>query len=186
MAAGKQAKGKKKWFTVLAPVLFGSKELAEIPAYESAELQKRFVEVTGQMLTGLPKDINRKYLLRITEIKGDKVATIPAKYYVTESYIQRSARKYKDRFIYVLNATTKDEKQVRIKLNFFNAKKLHHSVRGEVLRRSKAFIETAIKELDSVKVFEPATVDKISTDLRKALTGIYPIDKIFVAKLALV
>ena len=161
MAAGKQLKGKKKWFTVVAPQLFNSKEIADIPAYSAEELQHRFVEATGQMLTGLPKDANRKYQLQIIETKADKAATAPAGYYLTEGFVQRFARRYKDRFVYVLTVGTKDGKQVRFKWFFLNVKKLHHSVRGEILRQTKNLTTDAAKEFDSVKIFEPAAIDKI-------------------------
>jgi len=182
MAAGKQPRGKKKWFTVVAPALFNSRELADITAYSPEELQGRSVEVSGQMLTGLPKDGNRKYLLKIVEAKGEKVGTAPSEYYMTESFMQRSARKYKDRFIYVMRAKTKDDKQVCIKWFFFNTKKLHRSVRGEMLRQTKTFTESAIKEYDSVKVFDPSVLDKMSMDLKKHLNPVHPVDKIFVYK----
>ena len=186
MAAGKQLKGKKKWFGVLAPALFNSREIADVPAYSPEELHGRWVEVTGQMLTGISKDNNKKYLLKIVEMKGDKAVTLPAKYYISEGFVQRSARKYKDRFIDVLTVKTKDDKQVVLKLFFFNVKRLHHSVRGEILRKTKIFVDAAVSEVDSVKIFDPAVMDKITFDLKKSVSPIYPLDKIFVTRLALV
>ena len=106
----KKQKGKKRWFTILAPQIFNSKEIAEITAYAPEDLKGRFVEVTGHMLTGIPRDSSRKYKLKVSTITGEKVATTAHRYYIAEGFVQRSVRRYKERFAFVLNAQTKDEK----------------------------------------------------------------------------
>lgn len=185
MVVEKKIKGKKKWFTVIAPQLFNSKEIADIPAYNIDELQGRFVEVAGQMLTGLPKDASRKYLLQITNAKGDKVETTPATYYLTESFIQRFAKRYKERFICVLILKTKNDRQVKLKYQFLGLKKLHRTTRGLLLKKTGEFTRAALADLNSTELFAPATLDRISSELKKQLASIHTIDKILVTKLSI-
>ena len=80
MAAGKQPKGKKRWFTVLAPALFGSRELVEIPAYMPEELQKRFVGEVKLSYRLFTRDSTGKELYRLNALfrmipyaKGQKI-----------------------------------------------------------------------------------------------------------------
>jgi len=176
-------KQKKRWFTVLSPELFGSREMADLPAFNVEDIKGRVVEVTGQMLTGSPKDANKKYQLKITEMKGEKAVTVPVYYAITDSHIQRTARRYKERFIDVLTLVTKDNQKVLIKMQFFHTKRLHHSVRASLLKESGQMIKDMFKEIETAKLFDPLTVDKIGNDLRKALAKIYPIEKIMVARL---
>ena len=177
------AKVKKHWFTVLSPDVFGKKELADMPAVSAESTVKKLVDVSGQMLTGLPRDLNKKYKLLIVEAVGDKLRTEPQSYYLAESFIQMTARRYKDRFIYVVKSATKDSKTATIKLFFLNLKKMHHSERGAILAKTKEFIIKEAKETEAAKLFDPNIIDKITTDLRKALSEIYTVDKILLTKL---
>lgn len=177
------AKIKKRWFTILAPDVFGKRELADLPAVSAESTINRLVDVTGQMLTGLPRDLNKKYKLQIVEAIGDKVRTEPKSYYLSESFVQRTARRYKDRFLFVVKSTTKDNKTAVVKLYFLNLKRLHHSERGAVLAKTKEFITKEVKELEAPKLFDPNIIDKLTTDLRKATAEIYTVDKILLTKL---
>jgi small subunit ribosomal protein S3Ae len=177
-------KVKKRWFTVLAPELFNKRELADISAVSADSTVGKFIDVTGQMLTGVPKDMNRKYKLKIFEAVGDKVNTKPQAYYITESFVQRTARRYKERFIYVTKGTSKDGKIIVIKLQFFNLKKLHHSERGALLAQTKSFLANETKNIDAEQLFDPLTIEKLAADLRKALADIYAVDKIILTKLS--
>jgi len=179
------AKVKKRWFTILAPEVFNKKELADMPAISAESTVKKLVDVTGQMLTGLARDLNRKYKLQIVEAVGDKVRTEPQSYYLSESFLQRTARRYKDRFIFVVKGATKDNKTAIIKLFYLNLKRLHHSERGAVLAKTKDFIVKEIKETDAYKLFDPNIIDKITTDLRKDLSDVYTVDKILLTKLSI-
>ena len=179
------AKVKKHWFTIQAPELFGKREIADAPAVAAENLVGRLVEASGQMLTGLPRDSTRKYKLKIVEAIGDKVRTESESYYLAESFVQRTARRYKDRFILVMKSKTKDDKTATIKLSFMNLKMLHHSERGAVLRQTRSFVENETKATDSAKLFDPNVMEKIITDLKKALGEIYSIDKIFITRLSI-
>jgi small subunit ribosomal protein S3Ae len=173
-------KGKKRWFTVLTPELFGSKELSEIAGYSTEELIGRGVEVTGQMLTTLPKDANRKYILLITGAKGDKMLTLPVKYYLTSSFIFRTVRKYKERETFVLYPKTKDGFELRVKLQFLNPSRLHRSERGALLKKLKELLPAKTAEYASDKIFEPDTIEKLANDLKKDLAEVKPISKILI------
>ncbi|HKZ49467.1 MAG TPA: hypothetical protein VJ110_00485 [Candidatus Nanoarchaeia archaeon] len=188
MAQGTAAtvvKQKKKWFTVLSPEMFGGREIADVPAFAAEDLKGRSLEVAGQMLSGSPKDMNKKYILQVIELKGDKGVTLPKGFYITESFIQRSARKYKEKFVYVPTLEAKDKKKVKLKLYFFNTKKLHHSVRAALLRISEEQTKNFVADTDSVKMFDPLTVEKFTADLRKTLTQVYPIEKVLLVKIKL-
>jgi small subunit ribosomal protein S3Ae len=176
-------KQKKKWFTVLAPEVFGSRELADLPAFAAEDLKKRVVEVTGQMLTNVGRDSNRKYSLQVTELKGDKAVTVPKAYYLTEGFVQRSSKKYKEKFILVPELETKDGKKVEIKIFVFNITKLSHSVRAALLKKTEELARIAVKEIESDKLFDPLNIEKLGNDMRKDMVQIYPVEKVLAAKI---
>lgn len=177
------ARGKKKWFTVLAPEIFKSKELVDITAYEPNELRGRPVEINFMQLTGLPKDMQRKLVLKITDTRGEKVLTEPWKYYLIESFIQRSGRRYKEKFVSVLNVKTKDDRKVTVKWMALGTKKLYHSARAELLRKIAELTAKILPQYTSAELFTPVNLDKISMEIKKETKTIFPLDKILVWKL---
>jgi small subunit ribosomal protein S3Ae len=178
------AKIKKKWFTVLAPELFNKKEIADISAVSADSAVGKVIDVTGHMLTGIPKDMNKKYKLKIIEAVGDKVTTKMQNYYLADSFVQRTARRYKERFLFVIKTVTKDNKSAIIKLYFLDLKKMHHSERGALLAKTKVWIADEVKNLEAEKLFDPFVIERLASDLRKVLADIYTVDKILLTKLS--
>jgi len=180
------AKVKKKWFTVLAPELFNKKEIADISAVTAESAVGKFVDVSGQMLTGLPRDLNKKYKLKLIQAVGDKLQAKAAAYYLADSFVQRTARRYKERFISVTKHTTKDNKTAKIKLYFLDLKKIHHSERGVLLMKTKEFLTVEVKNTEAEKLFDTNMIEKIANDLRKVLEDTYTVDKILLTKLSII
>ncbi len=179
-------KAKKKWFTVLAPEYFKNKEIVDITAFEPQQLVGRPVEVNVMMLTGSPKDQQRKLIFRVTGTQGEKAITEPWRYALVDSFIQRSSRRYKERFVHVLNVQTKDNKTVIIKWVAMGVKKLHHPVRAELMVKLTAQTKDKIGKIPCGELFTPLALDKLSADIKKELRLIFPLDKLLVWKLAVI
>ena len=179
-------KAKKKWFTVLAPEQFKNKEIVDVTAFEPQQLVGRPVEVNVMLLTGSPKDQQRKLIFRITGTQGEKAVTAPWRYMFVDSFIQRSSRRYKERFVHVLRMPTKDGKTVEIKWVAFSVKKLHHPVRADLMDKLTAQTKDKIGKISVDELFTPMALDKLSMDVKKELRIVYPLDKLFVWKLAVI
>jgi|SRR3989344_1313216 len=183
MATQKIIKGKKKWFTVVAPEIFKSKELVDITAYNPEELKGRLVEISMAQITGSPKDMQRKIVFKIFDTRGEKVLTTSSKYFMIESFIQRSGRRYKERFIHVLKIPSKDGKTLEIKWLAMGVKKLHHPIRAALLNKITEQAKEIFAKYNAEDIFLPINLDKISDEVRKATRTIYPMDKLLVYKL---
>lgn len=176
-------RGKKRWFTVLAPEVFKSKEVVDITAYTPEELKGRPVEVNLMQLTGLPKDAQRKLVLKITDTRGDKAITEPWRYYLIESFIQRSGRRYKEKFIHVLKVKSKDGRNLIVKWMALGIKKLHHPVRADLLEKIAEFTNKTFSQYNFADVFILSNIDKLAMDVKKETKSIFPLDKIIIWKL---
>jgi len=177
-------KVKKKWFTVLAPVIFKEKELSEIAAFEPQNLIGRPAEFNLMQITGIPKDQQKKVIFKIIDTRGEKAITIPWRFYLIESFLQRSSRRFKEKFIYVTDVKTKDGKTATIKMMAMAVRKLHQPVRASLLKKLAQQISEKVPELTSDELFTPANIDKLASDLRKELKQIFPLDKLLVWKLS--
>jgi len=182
--AMKRTKGKKKWFAVIAPEIYDSKELSEITAYEPTALIGRPVECYLSLIYG-PKEAFRKCILKITEVKGEKAITSPWKYYLQESYIQRASRRFRERFICVKDLTTKDGKKVHTKVYFLIAKRIPRSLRAKILKRAESWLVEKFAKINSKELFVPKNLDKLSEELKAELKSLYPINKILFWKLTI-
>jgi len=176
-------RGKKKWFTVQAPEVFKFKEVVDITAYEPTELKGRPVEVNFMQLTGFPKDMQRKLILKIIETRGEKALTEPWRYALIESFIQRSGRRYKEKFISVLKTKSKDGRNIIVKWMALGVKKLHHPVRADLLSKLADYTGKVFPQYNFADLFVPTNVDKIAAEAKKETRNIFPLDKIIIWKM---
>ncbi len=184
MAAGKVRVGKKKWFTVLAPEVFGKNELVEITAYEPEEIKGRPVELNFAQISGNPKDQSKKIVLKLTETQGDRALTEPWRFYLQDSFIGRTGRRFKEKFHYVIIAAAKDKKNVVAKFYVMASKKLHHSARADIIRLIDRKAKEFLANIDAFHIFRQDVMENLASELRKEIRKIYPVDKVFVWKVA--
>ncbi|MBI2041130.1 MAG: hypothetical protein HYT16_03425 [DPANN group archaeon] len=184
MAAGKVRVGKKKWFTVLAPEVFGKNELVEITAYEPNELLSKPVELNFAQISGNPKDQSKKIILKLIETQGDRALTEPWRFYLQDSFVGRTGRRYKEKFHYVARSVSKDKKNVIVKIYVMTSKKLHQSARADIIRIIDSKTKAFLTNVDAFDFFRQDVMENLAGELRKDIRKVYPVDKVFIWKVA--
>lgn len=175
-------KAKKKWFAVIAPEIFKHKEVGDVIAFEQAELIGRTIEVSAAKLTDVPKDQHRKIILQISDVIGDKVTSVVKRMFFLDNYVQRTSRKYKERFIIVPTLPSKNS-TVKIKVLVMAVKKLHQKVRATLIHNITASLTDKIANTTTDELFLPSTLERISGELKNEVKTIYPIEKIIIWKI---
>jgi len=183
--AKKQRKGimKKKWFTVITPTEYGAKEIAEIAAFEPDELVGRVVEYNMTLLSGNPRDQGRWIYFVIDNVQGEKANTVSKKLITSESYVQRMARRYKQRILLSNIFETKDGKKVQVKLMGFAVKKLHRPVNADITHKIFDSLKAMISSENIAEIFSLGTMDKLLSEAKKESSTIYPLDKLILHKM---
>jgi len=177
----KVQKLKKRWFAVIAPEIFKNREIGEVAAIEQNNLLGRTVEVSAAKLTDTPKDQHRKIVLQLSDLAGDKVNSIVKKSFFLDNYIQRTIRRYKERFILAENFKAKDD-TIKLKVLVLAVKKLHQKVRANLIRHIRASLTEKLSTAKTDELFLPANLEKISGELRNEIKNIYPADKVIIWK----
>ena len=179
----KVKKGKKKWFTVLAPAIFNNVELGEITAYEPNDIIGRHLEFSLKDITNSPKSSGNKVCLRITKLQGEKANTEVIKSFMLDSFIQRMNRRFNKRFISVISLKAKDA-SLKLKLQFLVQKKISNKIRASLLAQAEKELTASIAKINADSIFSAGFQQNLATNLKKTLKKIYPLDQVIIWKVS--
>ncbi len=111
---GKERWRLKKWFTVLAPSVFGSIPIATTPADESWKLLGRVVETTLYDLTGDITQVHVHLYFQIWKVEGDTAYTQFKGHELARDYVRSLTRRKSSKVTAIVNVVTKDGYKLRI------------------------------------------------------------------------
>lgn len=177
-------KGKKKWFTAIAPELFNKQEIGEVTAFEPKNLIGRVLDVNLMMLTRSPRDQSKKLVFEIVDTRGDQAITEPKKYYLLDSYVQRASRRYKGRYEPVFYVSTKDEHKLKVKAHILLNKRVPVSLRSKLINTAKESLAKKFAKQPLSLVFDSTFLYKIGDETKKELKKLFPISKVDIWKLS--
>jgi small subunit ribosomal protein S3Ae len=180
----KEKRAKKKWFSILAPEVFGKKPLPETPAFEPDELVGRKAEISLKEFTGSPRDSYKKIVCKIIKVQGDTAHTEADKFFLLDSYVSRSSKRYKDSILVVKEFKTKDGKKVKVKSIAFLKNKVQRKVKTNLLRLIEQTLEAQISKKNSQEIFASQFISTIFFSAKKEMKKIYPVDSVLIWKLS--
>ena len=172
----------KTWYTVHAPEMFGSEEIAETPAADADLLINRTLKTTMMDLTGDYKKMHVKLTFKIDKTKGDHAYTQFYGHEYTRDYLRSMIRRRRTRVDGIFNVITKDGARIRasvIALTPFRCKSSHEKgIRKTMVdvlskRASKSPFDKFIKDIVS---------GKIATEIYKQAKKIHPVQNVDVWK----
>jgi small subunit ribosomal protein S3Ae len=117
-AAAKKVKDKwraKEWYKVFAPEMFSKMQLGETPADSADGVMGRITEATVQDLTGDFSKMHIKLKFKVSNVAGLDAHTIFAGHDLTSDYVRRLTRRKRTKTDAVVDVTTKDAWEIRVK-----------------------------------------------------------------------
>ena len=106
---------KRKWFPIISPELFGSKEVGDSYTIDYETKVGKTVDLNGMFATGNMRQQNMNYTLEIVKAENQELRTIIKGANLLNSYVKRIVRKNSSRVDDSFVIKTKDNKYVRIK-----------------------------------------------------------------------
>ena len=144
-AAAKKVKDKwraKEWYKVFAPDMFSKMQLGETPADSPEGVMGRITEATVQDLTGDFSKMHIKLKFKVTNVAGLDAHTIFAGHDLTSDYVRRLTRRKRTKTDAVVNVTTKDAWEIRVKPMAVSEQRIQASqetaIRAIMMEESKA------------------------------------------------
>ena len=108
---------KKVWYKVIAPKIFGNKEIGESYLQDPNKSVGRKLKVNLKDLTGNIKDQNVQIGLQINKLDGSLLKTSVVSYQLTPAYVKRCVRKNCAKLDDYFVLKTKSGKKVILKIN---------------------------------------------------------------------
>ena len=170
-----KSKAKKKWYPILAPSMFNSQVIGEIPVEEPSKVIGRIVPVNLMNLTGDMRKQSTTISFKINSITGEKAYTEVIGFDVAASAIKRIIRRGKRKVDTNVSAKTSDEKKIKLKIVLVTRGLTCRSVLSSLRKSTKENLIRIIGKMKYDEVLKMLTINKLQIDLKKSLNKIYPI-----------
>ena len=161
-AAAKKVKDKwraKEWYKVYAPDMFSKMQLGETPSETPEGVMGRITEATVQDLTGDFSKMHIKIKFKVKDVRGLDAHTTFYGHDLTSDYVRRLTRRKRTKTDAVVDVTTKDGWEIRVK------------PMGVSEQRIQASQETAIRGIMKDEVKKAAAEATIGEFVRMLIMG---------------
>jgi small subunit ribosomal protein S3Ae len=149
----------KEWYKVYAPDMFSKMQLGETPADSPDGVMGRITEATVQDLTGDFSKMHIKIRFKVHSVSGLDAHTNFYGHDLTSDYVRRLTRRKRTKTDAVVDVTTKDAWELRVKPMAVSE------------QRIQASQETAIRNIMTDEVKKAAAVVTIGEFVRMLIMG---------------
>jgi len=172
----------KRWYTILAPEMFGRSNIGETPSDKPEKLIDRTIETTlGDLANDYSKQ-NTKLIFKICDVDGDTANSKFIGHQLSRDYIRSLVKRRTSRIDANTEVTTSDGYTLRVKSSSFTIKRARtshiESIRELMVEKAKAKAE----DLELSQYIQEIVLGKLSSDIYKDAKHIYPLRRVEVRK----
>jgi small subunit ribosomal protein S3Ae len=180
------ARKAKQWYKVLAPEMFGRAPVGETTSYDPDKVVGRVIETTLGDLTNNFSKQNTKLRFRVDKVAGDSAYTRFVGHEMTTDYIRSLVKRRTSRIDAIVDVTTTDGFQVRVKPSCFTVKRARANQVKSIRELSKQVVLTKAAGLDLNQLIQEVVLGKLSLDIYKEAKAVYPLRRVEVRKTEIV
>jgi len=174
----------KSWYAVLAPEMFDMKQIGEIVAVEDSQLIDRIItsglsEITGSFMQA---SAYTSLYFRVTEVKGKNAHTKLIGHALAPGYIRTLVRRRRSVVNEVVDATTRDGQEVRLKMMALTANKTSESVRKALRHAIIEETRNVAKEMEFSQLMQEVVFGKFGSKIFVKVKKIAPVRRIEIRK----
>ncbi len=172
----------KKWYTIVAPEVFGQAVLGSTPADDPDKLIGRVIETTLYDLTGDFTQVHVKLYFQIVKVEGDTAYTRFKGHELSRDYMKSLTRRKSSKIQGIFNITTKDGYGLRITATAFTSYRAKTSQKRAIRRIMQEKITAAARELTFDELIQAMLFGKLSALIFNDAKKIYPLRKVEIYK----
>jgi len=172
----------KQWYKVIGPEMFGRSPVGETISNDPNRIVGRVIETTLGDLTNNFSKQNTKLKFRVDRVAGDSAYTKFVGHEMTTDYIRSLVKRRTSRIDSIVDVTTTDGYQVRIKPSCFTVKRARANQVKSIRELSKQVVLAKAVGLDLNQLVQEIVLGKLSLDIYKEAKAIYPLRRVEVRK----
>ena len=172
----------KKWYSVIAPPIFGEVVLGTTPADDPDKLIGRVMETTLYDLTGDFTQVHIRLYFQITEVEGDKAKTRFKGHELARDYIKSLTRRKSSKIQGIFDVKTKDGYELRVTAIAFTSFRCKSSQRRLIRKVMKEILEKKASETEFNDYIQSLIFGKVSSEIFAEAKKIYPLRKVEIYK----
>ena len=165
----------KQWIKILAPSMFGNREIGHTLSSEPEKIIGRRITVSA---IDVLNDYNKYYLklsFKIKEFKDNKAISEFDGFECTRDYIARMVVRRVRRIDSVVDVETKDHRRLRVKMIIVTRKKIKKVAEKEMRKMVNKIIVDQLGSDTFVNAVKKLISDKFKDQVQEKLRKIYPI-----------
>ncbi len=166
--------------------MFGRAPFGETIANDPERIVGRVVETTLGDLTNNFSKQNTTLRFRVDRVAGDSAYTKFLGHEMTTDYVRSLVKRRTSRIDAIVDVTTTDGYQVRIKPSCFTVKRARANQVKSIRELSRRVILDRSKSLDLNQLIQDVVLGKLSLDIYKEAKTIYPLRRVEVRKTEIV
>jgi small subunit ribosomal protein S3Ae len=172
----------KQWYKVISPEMFGRNPVGETIANDPNRIVGRVIETTLGDLTNNFSKQNTKLKFRVDRVAGDSAYTKFIGHEMTSDYIRSLVKRRTSRIDSIVDVTTTDGYQVRVKPSCFTVKRARANQVKSIRELSRQVVLAKAVGLDLNQLIQEVVLGKLSLDIYKESKVIYPLRRVEVRK----
>ena len=172
----------KQWYKVISPEMFGRSPVGETVANDPERVVGRVIETTLGDLTNNFSKQNTKLRFRVDRVAGDSTYTRFVGHEMTTDYIRSLVKRRTSRIDAIVDVTTTDGYQVRVKPSCFTVKRARANQVKSIREISKQVVLQKASGLDLNQLIQEVVLGKLSLDIYKEAKMVYPLRRVEVRK----
>ncbi|MDI6798836.1 MAG: 30S ribosomal protein S3ae [Candidatus Aenigmarchaeota archaeon] len=171
-----KGKGKKKdWFVIVAPKMFGEKEIGKAMVSDPGSLMGRRVVLNLAELTNNFAKYYMKFAFRIKRIEGNRAFSEFDGSECLRDYISRMVLRRVKRIDAIQDLQTKDGIRIRVKSLMIASRRMKSSIEKKMRREIEEMIKKEVESSTLEDFVKKIINDKIKNKVLKEARKIYPV-----------
>ena len=172
----------KTWYSIIAPKFLNEAKVGEVPTIEDKNLINRTIVAPLKEITKNMNHLNITFKLRITEVRGKNAYTKFIGHEVAREGIKQLIRRGRDAIEIVLDATSKDGLDFRVKAIVITQINSSRQKRAELRRIITEQLRKMMTSKDMGSFINDCFSGKNATEIYGIAKKIVPIKKIEIRK----
>lgn len=172
----------KTWYQVLSPEMFNAQPIAETIADDPEKIIGRVCETTMQDVSGDFSKMHVKLYFKVHRVRGQEALTDFVGHELTSDYIRRLTRRKRSKVDIVVDVTTRDGWNLRVKPMAITSKRIKSS-QARAIREAAFKVCRDVASQSTISEFVKTLLDgDLATKIYHEAKPVYPVKRVEVRK----